>query len=342
MNIYRIVDANINRVSEGLRVLEDIARFILENAYVSKELREMRHQVRKSFSSPKLIHFRDSERDLGFNVSQNSDIDKKEDIWDLIGANFKRIQEGLRSIEETLKVLGHYNESKIYESLRFKSYTFEKLFCPKSSLPNTDIYGILGEEFSLERSNIQVAKEMVRAGIKIIQYREKKKNKSEKLKECKSIRDITKKSGVSLIVNDDIDIALVVEADGVHIGQEDMPIEEVKKIAGNMIIGLSTHNEAQAIDAVSKGADYIGVGPIFSTTTKKDVEKCEGLKYLKWVSENISIPYVAIGGIKKSNILEVKKHGGKCFAMISEIVGSDDIVQKIRDIRNILGKEGIQ
>ncbi|MBZ4688460.1 MAG: thiamine-phosphate diphosphorylase [Clostridiales bacterium] len=202
---------------------------------------------------------------------------------------------------------------------------------------DTDIYGITGEKFSLGRDNFQVVKEMIAAGIKIIQYREKDKSKLEKFNECKALRELTRKNGVTFIVNDDVDIALAVKADGIHLGQEDIPVGEVKKIIpGNMIIGLSTHNKEQAREAVQEGVDYIGVGPMFKTTTKKNLEKSEGLNYLKWVSENIAIPHVAIGGINESNIRQVKEHGGKCFAMISEIVGSKDIKGKVNSIRKIL------
>lgn len=336
MKIYRLIDANINRVAEGLRVLEDIARFVWDNESLSKDIREMRHIVRKSFINHNLLTFRNSQNDIGLGISQSSKLDVKKDVFDLTGANFKRVQEGLRSIEEALKILGYLNESKTYETLRFKSYDLEKMFISRKALPDTDIYGILGEEFSAERNNIQVTIEMIKAGIKIIQYREKNKEKHDKLKDCQAIRKITKDNNVTFIVNDDIDIALAVKADGIHIGQEDMPIEIVKSIVGDMIIGLSTHNKNQALEAVEKGADYIGVGPIFNTSTKKNVEKSDGLSFLKWVSENIDIPYVAIGGISESNIGEVKKHGGKHFAMISELVGAEDINQKVKAIRNML------
>jgi exopolysaccharide biosynthesis protein len=134
----------------------------------------------------------------------------------------------------------------------------------------------------------------------------------------------------------DVSIALAVKSDGIHVGQEDMPIEEVRKIAPNMIIGLSTHNKEQAKYAVEKGADYIGVGPIFNTTTKKNIEESEGLEYLKWVKENIKLPYVAIGGIKEENIDIVKEYGGYCFAMISELTGAENIVDKVKSIREKL------
>lgn len=336
MKIHRVIDANINRVSEGLRVLEDISRFVLEKESLSRDIREVRHLVRKSFKSPNLIIFRDSQNDVGLNISQKSNLDTKKGILDLVHANFKRVQEGLRSIEESLKALGFLHESKIYESLRFKSYDLEKKFSSQKSLPTTDIYGILGEEFSLGRSNIEITREMIKAGIKIIQYREKKKNKLEKFRDCEAIRNITKDNNVTFIVNDDTDIALAVNADGVHIGQEDMPIEEVKKIAGDMLIGVSTHNKNQAIEAIKNGADYIGVGPIFYTSTKKNIEKSHGLTFLKWVSDNVPIPYVAIGGINESNIAAVKSSGGRYFAMISELVGVQDITKKVNDIRKKL------
>nr|WP_243098196.1 thiamine phosphate synthase [Serpentinicella alkaliphila] len=198
---------------------------------------------------------------------------------------------------------------------------------------DTDIYCITGEEFSLGRDNLSVVKELIDADIKVIQYREKNKSKSEKLKECTEIKQITDKAGVTFIINDDVDIAMAIKADGIHIGQGDMPISEVRRLVGKRIIGVSTHNPDQAMKAVRDGADYIGVGPVFETKTKSNVEASAGLDYIKWVSENITIPYVAIGGINEENILLVQRNGGKSFAMISDIVGSKDIKHKIKSIR---------
>ena len=204
---------------------------------------------------------------------------------------------------------------------------------------NTDIYAITSEEHSLGRSNIEVVEQLIKAGVKIIQYREKEKKKLYKFKECKIIREMTKRAGVTFIVNDDVDIALAVKADGVHVGQEDLPVEEVRKIVGeDMIIGLSTHSPAQAMEAVKKGADYIGVGPIFPTKTKKDVCDPVGFEYLEYVVKNIKIPFVAIGGIKEHNIKEVQKRGATCFAMVTELVGARDIAAKVKAIRKRLAE----
>jgi len=208
----------------------------------------------------------------------------------------------------------------------------------KKPVLDTDLYGITAEEYSLDRSNIEVIKSMIDAGIKVIQYREKdSKSIKERYEECKEIRRLTKEAGVTFIINDFIDIAILVGADGVHIGQDDLPIEEVRKLVGpEMIIGLSTHSPEQAQDAVNRGADYIGVGPIFTTGTKKNVCTAVGLEYLEYVVNNHDIPFVAIGGIKVDNIAEVKKQGAKCICLVTEIVGARDIEKTVQKIRNIL------
>ncbi|MBM4272783.1 MAG: thiamine phosphate synthase [Deltaproteobacteria bacterium] len=202
-----------------------------------------------------------------------------------------------------------------------------------------DIYGITAEEYSLGRSNIEVAAQMIHAGIRVIQYREKGKEDRQRYEECLKIREMTKNAGVTFIVNDRPDIALLVDADGIHLGQDDLPVGRVRELVGEkMIIGLSTHSPAQAEAAVRSGVDYIGVGPIFSTKTKKDVCDPVGLEYLDYVVKNINLPFVAIGGIKEHNIAEVSRRGAKCIALVTEIVGAEDIQAKVRALRAVLNR----
>ena len=202
---------------------------------------------------------------------------------------------------------------------------------------NTELYCITAEELSMGRSNIEVVKDMIGAGVKIIQYREKDKKMQDKYRECSAIRELTKAAGVTFIVNDDIALAMIVQADGLHIGQDDLPIEKVRELVGDkMIIGLSTHCPAEAQQAVVSGADYIGVGPMFKTATKKDVCDPVGFEYLEYVAQNISIPFVAIGGIKISNIPEVVKHGAQCLAIISEITTASDIFKRISQVKEVI------
>lgn len=205
---------------------------------------------------------------------------------------------------------------------------------------NTDIYGITAEEYSRGRSNIEVVQEMIAAGIKVIQYREKDKSMLAKYRECVKIRELTKAAGVTFIVNDHVDLALAVGADGVHLGQDDLPVACARELAGEkLIIGLSTHSPAQARAAEAAGVDYIGVGPIFPTRTKKDVVDPVGLGYLDYVVKNINLPFVAIGGIKEHNIREVRRHGARCIALVTEIVGAEDIGAKVAALRRRLAEE---
>ena len=209
-----------------------------------------------------------------------------------------------------------------------------------AGLLEADIYGITAEEFSLGRSNIDVVARMIDSGIKVIQYREKEKKTRQKYEECLKIREMTRKAGVTFIVNDHVDLALLVEADGVHVGQDDLPLEKVRKLVGEeMIIGLSTHSPEQAEAAVKAGVDYIGVGPIFATKTKKDVCEPVGLEYLEYVVKNIKLPFVAIGGIKEHNLAEVSRRGAKCIAMVTEIVGVEDMGAKVCALRSVLSRK---
>lgn len=343
-NIYRIIDANINRAAEGIRVLEDLARFNFESSSITEKMRNLRHKLRKNiaFFDNKLLSSRNSAEDLGKEISQQTLNDRKTSKKQLIFSNFKRAQEALRTIEENLKILEKNDLSKEYEMIRFALYEIEKEF---SLLSNKNIpegiYGITAEKFSKGRKNIDVVREMIKGGIKILQYREKNKYKSfkELYEECREIRKITYNEGITFIVNDFIDIAMMVDADGVHIGQDDFPIIEVRNLIGNKIIGLSTHSPKQAELAIASGADYIGVGPIFSTQTKENVCNAVGLEYLDYAVENVKIPFIAIGGIKEHNISEIIRRGAKRICLVTEIVGADDIQEKIKRINEKISKK---
>lgn len=200
------------------------------------------------------------------------------------------------------------------------------------------IYGITGDNFSNGRSNYFCVEEMIKGGIKIVQYRAKTKDTREKVKEAREIRELCRKNGVIFIVNDNVDIALLVDADGVHIGQEDMHPDDVRKLIGdNKIIGLSTHSEKQGMEAYKNpNVDYIGVGPIFPTTTKDTTPV--GLGYLEYVVKNLDLPFVAIGGIKAHNIDAIIAKGAQRVCLVSEIVGADSISDMARNLQEKFNK----
>lgn len=198
------------------------------------------------------------------------------------------------------------------------------------------IYGITCDSLSNGKSNIQCVKEMINGGIKIIQYRDKNKSPKEKLKEATEIKKLCEKEGVLFIVNDHVDIALLTDADGVHIGQEDLDPKSIRKLLGDeKIIGLSTHSPKEGLEAnLNFDIDYIGVGPIFKTKTKNTTPV--GLEYLNFVINNLNIPFTAIGGIHENNIKKIKKLGVKRVCLVSEIVSSLDISKKVENLSKFL------
>ena len=336
--MHRILDANVNRAAEGIRVLEDVLRFHFEDEVLTKEFRNMRHTLRKSLQEmdDSFINCRDSQHDIGREISRASTLDKKTSLKQLVNANFKRVTEALRVIEETLKIIGHYAVSKDMEGLRYQAYYLEKEYGKKfkKEIP-LGIYGITGEKFANGKSNLQCVKEMIEAGIKIIQYREKDKLHRDKIEEAKKIAKLCRENGVLLIMNDHVDLAVLVDADGVHVGQDDMSIADVRAIIGEgKIVGVSTHSPEQAKKAEEQGADYIGVGPIFKTTTKDTAPV--GLEYLEYAVANVEIPFIAIGGIKEHNLDEVIKRGAKRICLVSEVVGAENIKEMVARINSKL------
>lgn len=198
------------------------------------------------------------------------------------------------------------------------------------------IYGITGDNFAHGKSNFECVKAMIEGGIKIIQYRDKTKSIKEKVKEAREIRELCKENGVIFIVNDHVDIAILVDADGVHIGQDDMDPSDVRKLIGdNKIIGLSTHSEEQGMKAyLNPDVDYIGVGPIFPTTTKDTAPV--GLGYLEYAVKNLHLPFTAIGGIKEHNLHEIISRGAKNVCLVSDIVGADNITEKVKELQKLM------
>jgi len=187
------------------------------------------------------------------------------------------------------------------------------------------LYAITAEQFHPNRDLIEVMEQAILGGADIIQLRDKTSGKQELLRKAKALRELTLKYKVTFIVNDHIDVAMEVDADGIHLGQDDLSLLEARKIVGSKIIGISTHALHEAQLAEQQGADYIGVGPVFRTATKVDVVDPVSVLYLREVANSIKIPFVAIGGIKLSNVDEVIEAGATRICAVSEIVGSADV-----------------
>ncbi|HAW50323.1 TPA: thiamine phosphate synthase [bacterium] len=307
----RIIDANLNRTREGLRVVEDIARFILEDREITKKIKGIRHRI-ADLSPKKTILFRDIEGDIGRKIEDY----KKKDWKEILKANIKRTEEALRVLEEFL--------GEEFRKIRYEVYGIEKgLFKPKIK----GLYLIIDPGLC---EPISLAKEAVEAGVKIIQLRDKRGDIREFLRLAEGIMKLSDE--ICLIINDRLDVALTVGADGLHIGQDDIPISYAKRVFPG-IIGVSTHSLDEAIKAEEEGADYIGLGPIFPTETKPGLYPI-GPEIIKEVKEKINIPVVAIGGITLENIEEVKY--ADSIAVLSAILESKNIKETcFRFIENL-------
>ncbi len=194
------------------------------------------------------------------------------------------------------------------------------------------LYAILDPEQTKGSDPEAVLRQIMDGGAKIVQLRAKTMAPRHFLQLARSARSLTRSNDCRLIINDRADIALACDADGVHLGQEDLPLHAARKIMGQKLIGISTHNEAQAVDAERGGADYIGFGPMFGTMTKATGYAARGVEMLRQIRAAVKLPIVAIGGIKEENVQEVWSASADAAAIISDILSATDIAAKTKRI----------
>lgn len=197
------------------------------------------------------------------------------------------------------------------------------------------LYAITDERYHPGREMLAVMEEALQGGADCIQLRDKTSSKREIFEKAKALRALTRRYDALFIVNDHLDIALAADADGVHLGQDDLPLAEARKLMKDKVIGISTHSIGQARAAERGGADYIGVGPVFATQTKAGVPPVT-VDYVRQAAAEIRIPFVAIGGIKLHNVEEVLAAGATRICAVSEIVGSADVKGTCRRFLQIM------
>lgn len=299
MSFFRLIDANANRACEGLRVIEDVARFYLNDPALQTQLRNFRHQIRQSIP-PEVLWKRETEGDVG----RRSKGEAKLSLPQMVSANAKRVEEALRVLEDCLP-----RKASKFQAARFYIYKVEKQLLGRLRRPL--IRGVY-----VITDNPNTALKALKDGASVIQFRDKLSSMQTKLRLAREFRKITCDHHVPLIINDHPDLALLVEADGVHLGQQDYPIALVRKLLPEwMCIGRSTHSLEQGLQAQKQGADYIGVGPVFPTPTKAG-RPAVGLSYVRQAAKHVRIPWVAIGGIDKNNVGAVVASGAPCIAVI--------------------------
>ena len=352
----RMIDANLNRSSEGLRVLEDVARFLLNDAELSQRLRTLRHDLAQETKSLSvgLLSQRDSEHDVGARMSASYEPETKQSLQDLSGlvtANAKRVEESLRVVEELAKLPGISSmlNSASFEQMRFALYTLERDLISRISRRDKieripGLYVILDRQFLAGRDELDIAGQIIEGGARVIQLRDKQSKKGELLLVAQKLKELCSQADVLFIINDYLDLAMAVDANGLHIGQEDLPLPVVRReLPIDKIVGCSVTTLVQATKAQNEGADYIAVGSIFPTTTKREATVV-GVNILKELKRIVSIPLVAIGGINQNNVGEVVAAGADAVAVISAVLGEKDVRGAVRKLvaRMDLTKEKCQ
>ena len=271
--VFRIVDAAANRTREGLRVIEDFVRFELNDGHFSQMLKNHRHKLASiiaAISSSSLLAARDTLSDVGIAISTPTEYVRTSSN-DVVAAAFKRVQEALRTLEEYSKVIDQKLAPQ-FEQLRYQLYTTEKAVLRTSTAREQfeEIQLYLLVTASECKSGFEaVVKGALDAGVQIIQSREKSLTDREWVSCARMLRKWTAAAGALLIINDRPDIAVVSQADGVHLGQDELSIQDARSVLGpDRLVGVSTHSIEQARQAVLNGADYLGVGPTFPSNTK--------------------------------------------------------------------------
>ncbi len=317
--LFRILDAAANRAREGLRVVEDYARFVLNDPFLTEQLKQVRHELAgamQALPAAALLAQRDTLTDVGTAISTAAE-DQRHDAAHVLVANWKRLQEALRSLEEFSKPLPH-SPAKQFEALRYRCYTLERALAvnaaSKQRLGEARLYLLLDCRAKLEAFRA-LAMNLIEAPLDVIQLRDKQADDRKLLEHGMLLRQLLRERAAShgraplFIMNDRPDLAVLCDADGVHVGQEELPVAAARKIVGpERLIGVSTHSLDQARQAVLAGADYIGVGPTFPSQTKQ-FAAFPGLELLRTVAAEITLPAFAIGGINAQNLHDVRAAG---------------------------------
>lgn len=344
--LHRIIDANANRAREALRVMEDVARFGLDDAALCERLKLLRHGLRGALDQPSLdplvlLASRDVDCDEGRTIKTDSER-ARTGLRDIAAAAAARLTEALRSIEEAAKGVGA--DASPVETLRYRAYEAGQsllLSLPIGRCPRWRLCVLITEQVCHAPWE-GVAAAAIRGGADCLQLREKELDGGELLARARALVGLARRSGrpVHVIINDRPDIALIAGADGVHLGQTDLPIAAARAFAGSrLLIGVSTSSIAQARAAVRSGADSCGVGPMFPTTTKHK-PTISGPEYLReYLADPVlsACPHLAIGGINRGNIAQLAAVGCRGIAVSSAVCAAPNPEAVCRELLAGLG-----
>lgn len=338
-SILRMIDANLNRTREGLRVMEDCARFGIDDAQLSERLKIARHALRTATEAlpiqpDALVASRDTGGDVGTEITTSNE-QSRVGMRDLVSAASKRATEALRVIEESVKALGH--PSAPFESIRYAIYDIERdlILALHPPCPQWALCVLITRDLCTHHTPERVAELVAEGGASCIQIREKSMPDAQMLEHAGSLTRRAQELGMHVMINDRVHIAKLVGADGVHLGQDDLPIRDARALLGTRFwIGRTCPTIGHAIEAIDQGADTCGLGPVFPSTTKSK-PSLAGIELIESYLTNSSTrqtPMLAISGISPGNIDQLRAINCPGVAVSSAICSSEDPLGATRAI----------
>jgi len=338
MNVRRLIDANANRAREAMRVMEDAARFVLDDATLSESLKSLRHDFAATLRSfgDVTLH-RDTPGDVGTTIRHDAERSRASVAAVAVAAG-KRLGEALRCCAEYGKTIDPDAAGRI-EAIRYRGYDIETRLNARLARPDPRQWrlGVLiTESLCTHHDWFEVARLALDGGADVLQLREKTIEAGELLDRARRLRELADQHAAALIINDRPDIAVLAGAHGVHLGTGDLPIVPTRRLIGlGLLIGASTHNLTEAKRAIKAGADYCGVGAMFPTTTKQ--RKPSGVDYLKrFIRDFPGAPHLAIGGIGPANIDRVVDAGARAVAVSGCVCGARQPATVVRRLSRVL------
>jgi thiamine-phosphate pyrophosphorylase len=361
MGVLRVLDAAANRAQEALRVVEDHVRFVLDDGHLTAVCKQLRHELAAALAAipfGRRLAARETRSDVGTALETASER-RREDAGSVLRANFARLEQSLRSLEEFGKVFDAGCAGRIKE-LRYRVYTLQRAAeitaGAAGRLARVGLYALLDGRPSPEDFG-RLARAILGAGAAMIQLRDKQLGDRELLRRGRLLASLVNEAasppGATLpspglggaprrtlwIMNDRPDLAVLASADGVHLGQEDVSVKDARRIVGpDRLVGVSTHSIEQARQAVLDGADYLGVGPTFPSSTKR-FERLPGVELLRAVAAEIRLPAFAIGGISAQNLSPVRAAGFTRIAVSGAILSSGDPAGAVRELKEMMNDQ---
>lgn len=326
-DVERLLDANGNRAAEGLRVLEDIARFLLDDRDLAELAKTRRHQVRSAIPAA-AVGARDTANDVGTAITASDEMQRAR-LVDLIRANAARAQEALRAAEEASKLLGQAGMAAQLEGVRYSTYRLETGMLarlPAWRLHQIRLYALI--DTSLTTDPVRVAAAVARGGAGVVQLRAKGMEQRAYRELALRVQEVVRAAGALFVVNDQVAVARAIAADGVHVGQNDLTLADARAVVGpGCALGISAHTQEQVEEGLAQGADYFGLGPMFATSTKPH-EPERGPALLDAVRERLQSargrPSYAIGGLDADRIATLRPRLPHGVAVASALCRASD------------------